>query len=67
MFILDLLTKSPYNTLLQKFLQTDIAFFDQFIIIIIIITLFREDNIFGTDVSLIYGPQITNVDMLLKK
>ena len=37
------------------------------IIIIIIITLFQEDNIFGTDVSLTYGPQLTNVDMLLKK
>ena len=28
------------------------------IIIIIIITLFQEDNIFGTDASLTYGPQI---------
>ena len=34
---------------------------------IIIITLFLEDNIFGTDISLTYGPQLTNVDMLLKK
>ena len=33
------------------------------IIIIIIITLFQEGNIFGTDASLIYGPQFTNVDM----
>ena len=28
------------------------------IAIIIIITLFQEDNIFGTNVSLTYGPQI---------
>ena len=28
------------------------------LIIIIIITLFQEDNIFGTDASLTYGPQI---------
>ena len=27
-------------------------------LIIIIITLFQEDNIFGTNASLIYGPQI---------
>ena len=27
-------------------------------IIIIIITLFQEDNIFGTNASLTYGPQI---------
>ena len=33
---------------------------------LIIITLFQEDNIFGTDASLTYGPQLTNVDMLLK-
>ena len=37
------------------------------IIIIIITILFQEDNIFGTDASLTYGPQLTNVDMLLKK
>ena len=36
-------------------------------IIKIIITLFQEDNIFGTDASLIYGPPLTDVDMLLKK
>ena len=32
-----------------------------FIIIIIIITLFQEDNIFGRVASLTYGPQLTNV------
>ena len=32
----------------------------------LIITLFQEDNIFGTDARLTYGPQLTNVDMLLK-
>ena len=32
------------------------------IIIIIIITLFQEDSIFGT-ASLLYGHQFTNVDM----
>ena len=31
------------------------------IIIIIIITLFQEDNIFGRVASLTYGPQLTNV------
>ena len=35
-------------------------------IMIIIITLFQEDNIFDTDASLTYGPPLTNVDMLLK-
>ena len=35
------------------------------IIIIIIITLFQEDNIFGRVASLTYGPQLTNVDMIL--
>ena len=34
-------------------------FFDILSIIIIIITLFQEDNIFGTDASLTYGPQKT--------
>ena len=34
-------------------------------IIIIIITLFQEDNIFDTDVSLTYGPQITKTYMRL--
>ena len=36
------------------------------IIIVIIITLFQEDNIFCTDnvISLSYGPQLTNVDVL---
>ena len=33
----------------------------------IIITLFQEYNVFGTDASLTYGPELTNVDMLLKK
>ena len=37
------------------------------IIIIIIITLFQEDIILDTDDSLTYGPQSTNVDMLLKE
>ena len=35
------------------------------IIIIIIITLFQEDNIFGRVASLTYGPQLTNVGMIL--
>ena len=35
------------------------------IIIIIIITLFKEDNIFGRVASLTYGPQLTNVGMIL--
>ena len=35
------------------------------IIIIIIITLFQEDNIFGRVASLTYGPQSTNVGMIL--
>ena len=30
-------------------------------VIIIIITLFQEDNIFGRVASLTYGPQLTNV------
>ena len=34
-------------------------------IIIIIITLFQEDNIFGRVASLTYGPQLTNVGMIL--
>ena len=32
--------------------------------IIIIITLFQEDNIFGRVASLTYGPQLTNVGMI---
>ena len=39
--------------------------FMEIIIIIIIITLFQEDNIFGRVASLTYGPQLTNVDMIL--
>ena len=35
--------------------------------IIIIITLFQEDNIFGRVASLTYGPQLTNVGMILLK
>ena len=35
------------------------------IIKIIIITLFQEDNIFGKVSSLTYGPQLTNVGMIL--
>ena len=35
------------------------------IMIIIIITLFQEDNIFGRVASLTYGPQLTNVGMIL--
>ena len=35
------------------------------IIMIIIITLFQEDNIFGRVASLTYGPQLTNVGMIL--
>ena len=35
------------------------------IIIIIIVTLFQEDNIFGRVASLTYGPQLTNVGMML--
>ena len=35
--------------------------------IIIIITLFQEDNIFGRVASLTYGPQLTNVGMILYK
>ena len=31
---------------------------DELIIIIIIISLFQEDNIFGTNASLTYGPQL---------
>ena len=34
-------------------------------LIIIIITLFQEDNIFGRVASLTYGPQLTNVGMIL--
>ena len=34
--------------------------------IIIIITLFKEDNIFGRYASLTYGPQLTNIQMLDK-
>ena len=34
------------------------------IMILIIIILFQEDNIFGTDASLTYGPLLTNIDML---
>ena len=30
-------------------------------IIIIITTLFKEDNIFGTNASLTYGPQLQNI------
>ena len=39
------------------------------IIIIIIITLFQEDNIFGRVASLTYGPQLTNVghDIITRK
>ena len=37
----------------------------EIIIIIIIITLFQEDNIFGRVASLTYGPQLTNVDIIL--
>ena len=33
----------------------------------IITTSFQEENIFGTDASLTYGPPLTDVDMLLKK
>ena len=36
-------------------------------VIIIIITLIQEDNIFGTDASLTYGPPLTDIDMLLKQ
>ena len=35
------------------------------IIIIIMITLFQEDNIFGRVANLTYGPQLTNVGMIL--
>ena len=35
------------------------------IIIIMIITLFQEDNIFSRVASLTYGPQLTNVGMIL--
>ena len=35
------------------------------IIIIIITTLFQEDNIFDRVASLTYGPQLTNVGMIL--
>ena len=35
------------------------------IIIITIIILFQEDNIFGRVASLTYGPQLTNVGMIL--
>ena len=31
----------------------------------IIITLYQEDNIFGRVASLTYGPQLTNVGMIL--
>ena len=34
-------------------------------IIVILITLFQEDNIFGRVASLTYGPQFTNVGMIL--
>ena len=33
---------------------------------IMIITLFKEGNIFGKYASLTYGPQLTNVEMLVK-
>ena len=33
--------------------------------LIIIITLFQEDNIFGRVASLTYGPQLTNVGMII--
>ena len=33
--------------------------------IIIMITLFQEDNIFGKVASPTYGPQLTNVGMIL--
>ena len=35
------------------------------IIIVIIITLIQENNIFGRVASLTYGPQLTNVSMIL--
>ena len=35
------------------------------IMIIKIITLFQADNIFGRVASLTYGPQLTNVGMIL--
>ena len=34
-------------------------------VIIIIISLFQEDNIFGTIASLTYGPRFTKVEMTL--
>ena len=37
----------------------------QIIIMIIITTLFQEDNIFGRVASLTYGPELTNVGMIL--
>ena len=37
------------------------------ILILIIMILLQEDNIFGTDASLTYGPQFTNIDMLSQK
>ena len=52
----------------DRWLSTSIAFRKgsvkvtlSLIIIIIIITLFQEDNIFGRVASLTYGPQLTNV------
>ena len=36
------------------------------IVMIILITLFKEDNIFGRYASLTYGPQLTNIEMLDK-
>ena len=35
------------------------------VVIIIIIALFQEDNIYGRVASLTYGPQLTNVGMIL--
>ena len=43
-----------------KCLKTELGL-KYLIIIIIIITLFQEDNIFGRVASLTYGPQLTNV------
>ena len=39
--------------------------FHEIIIIILIIILFQEDNIFGRVASLTYGHQLTNVGMIL--
>ena len=55
------------NVPVLRFFMTLVWYLFSLIIIIIIIitTLFQEDNIFGRVASLTYGPQLTNVGMIL--